>query len=99
MGTKKLNPLQVVAKTMADGGTMSEAEYIRSFMGVFDALEKRAKVALENDDSGIEALDAAREFCAVTEIVNVFGRYLITTADEEDMVVEYEPELDPEDAN
>jgi len=65
-------------------GSMTALDYETVFRGLLAHLEKRAREAIEGDADDKTALRYAQEYCAVSEMINIFGTALIAFEDIDD---------------
>lgn len=91
----KLSPLQIVAREMATHSTMTRGQVEAALEAVLIHLMRRAEVAIREDTSdGIEAMELARQYQAVSEAVLFLGSQLIAFEDieaDDDPDDEWEP--------
>lgn len=79
MEKKKLTPLMVVAREMAEHSSLDENLIAERVQGVLRHLKKRAADEIVLDSKN--ALECAQEYQAVSEMVLFFGSQLIAFED------------------
>lgn len=88
---QKLNPLQIVAREMAQHTRLTEEQVAHGLQGALGHLMERAAEAIACDPESFEAVRLARQYQAVSEAVLFLGTQLIAFED-----IEAEDEADDE---
>lgn len=78
---KKLSPLQMVAREMAEHSSLTQEQIAESLRGVVTHLHQRARDALDKDIQSQEAIEMARQYQAVSETILFLGSQLIAFED------------------
>ena len=81
---KKLNPLQMVARELADHIDMEPEEVERKITDLISFLHNRAVIEIDKNVDSPEALAAAQEYRIACEVIAFFGTQLIAFEDMED---------------
>ncbi len=72
-----MNPLQMVAREMAQYCDMTESEIVEAITGLFSHLNQRAYQSIQEDVNSAQALQNALQYRVVTELVTMLGSQLI----------------------
>lgn len=83
---KKLNPMQMVAREMANHSKMTANEFETAFIGLLDHLQARARVEIDADPNSEASRNAAMQYRAASETIAAFGTQLIAFDDMEDEI-------------
>ncbi len=78
---KKLTPLEMVAREMAEHSSLEEHVIADAITRHLSATRKRAADAIMNDMESIEAMQLTAEYQAIAEMVLFFGSQLIAFED------------------
>lgn len=89
---KKLNPLQMVARELAEHSDMERDDIEEALTELLEFLNHRAVLEIDRDEMSQEAMDAAVQYRVACEVIAMFGTQLIAFEDMDD-------ELPREDAN
>jgi hypothetical protein len=81
---KKLNPLQMVARELAEHSDMERDQIEEALMGLLDYLNQRAVEEINRDEMSQEAMDAAVQYRVSCEVIAMFGTQLIAFEDMDD---------------
>jgi hypothetical protein len=82
---KKLNPLQMVAKEIADHSTLTKEQIEESLKAVLNHLNERTATAIKSDIDSVESFDFAKQYQAVSETILYLGSQLIAFEEIESM--------------
>lgn len=74
--TEGLNPIEMVAREISSGSSLSEAEMAAALQRVLLFLLGRSSSALAKDQHSSEAIEACHEYLAVSESLVAFGSTL-----------------------
>ncbi len=89
--TKKLNPLQMVARELCEQSEMERDQIESALTGLLDHLNARAVAAIDEDENSDDAMDAAVQYRVACEVIAMFGTSLIAYEDIEDELPGGEP--------
>lgn len=81
---KKLNPLESVAKEMAEHSDMEQGDIEAALEGLLEHLNERATAAIDVDEYSEEAAEAAAQYRVACEVIATFGTQLIAFEDIEE---------------
>jgi hypothetical protein len=81
---KKLNPLQMVARELAEHIDMESDEIERGLVNLTMFLHDRAAAEIDKDVDSDEAAEAVKQYRIICEVIAFFGTQLIAFEDMED---------------
>lgn len=81
---KKLNPLESVAKEMAEHSDMEREDIETAIKGLLQHLNERTAAAIDADEYSEEAAQAAVQYRVACEVIATFGTQLIAFEDMEE---------------
>lgn len=81
---KKLNPLESVAREMAEHSDMERKDIEIALEGLLEHLNQRATAAIDVDEYSQEAAEAAAQYRVACEVIAMFGTQLIAFDDIEE---------------
>jgi hypothetical protein len=78
---KKLTPIEMVAREMADHSTLSSDQIDDSIRRALTHMKNRAANEIVRDDTSDHTRDVVHEYQALSEMINFFGSQLIAFED------------------